>query len=261
MKTGPELITLDERNIDSEHICCALADKKCVPGVKLKKEWLKQRFAEGYKFIKLNVNGKVFIEYGPVESVWQPVDAAGYTIINCFWVSGSYKEQGYGTRLLDECIQDSRNKNGMVVISAGKKKPFLADKSFFIKKGFTVCDTAPPYFELLVKKNNDAAPAPCFQSSVKEMNCGYPNGLTVYYSDQCPFTDFYTEEIRKVAGEYGIPFQAVKVSSREDAQNLPAAFGIYNVFFNGKFITHEILSESRFVKLFQAELPTGNAAK
>ncbi|HEX3043130.1 MAG TPA: YoaP domain-containing protein [Bacillota bacterium] len=253
-------MTLDLKNIDAEHICCALADKKCAPGVKLKKEWLKQRFGEGYKFIKLNVSGKVFIEYGPAEYAWSPVEAPGYTLINCFWVSGSFKGQGYGNRLFDACLHDSRDKNGIIVITSPKKRPFLADKSFFTKKGFVVCDTAPPYFELLVKQNNNA-PLPKFRNSAKEMSGVDPTGLVVYYSDLCPFTDFYTEELRRVAAKYGIPIRTIKISSREDAWNLPSAFGIYCVFYQGKFLTHEILNESRFLKLFPGGLPVGHAVK
>lgn len=43
-------ITVDKSNIDSEHICCAFSDKKCVDSYRLKKQWLKQEFDNGYVF-------------------------------------------------------------------------------------------------------------------------------------------------------------------------------------------------------------------
>lgn len=49
-------ITLD--NIDNEHLCCAISDKKHQEGVKLKKEWLKERIKEGHEFRKLNAMRK-----------------------------------------------------------------------------------------------------------------------------------------------------------------------------------------------------------
>lgn len=58
-------ITLD--NIDQEHICCAISDKKHFEGVFNKKEWLKKRITEGHVFRKLNVQRKVFVEYAPLE--------------------------------------------------------------------------------------------------------------------------------------------------------------------------------------------------
>ena len=30
--------------------------------------------------------------------------------VNCFWVSGSCKEHGYANDLLDECIEDAKQK-------------------------------------------------------------------------------------------------------------------------------------------------------
>ncbi len=62
--------------------------------------------------------------------------AHGYTFIHCFWVSGRYKRQGLGTRLLDECIKDSGEKNGIVCVTSKKVMPFLTDKGFFLKKEF-----------------------------------------------------------------------------------------------------------------------------
>ena len=53
-----------------------------------------ERFAEGFVFKKLDVRGKVFIEYGPAEKAWCPIVADGYMHVDCFWVSGQFKGQG-----------------------------------------------------------------------------------------------------------------------------------------------------------------------
>ena len=47
-----DLITLTTENIDTEHICCALEDKKSIKGVNAKKEWIADRLKEGLKFRK-----------------------------------------------------------------------------------------------------------------------------------------------------------------------------------------------------------------
>ena len=93
-------ITLDKSNIDNEHICCAFSDKKCQEGYALKKEWLKREFDNGYVFRRLDARAKVFLEYVPAEKAWIPVDAPNYLMLNCFWVSGQYKEKGHGKALL-----------------------------------------------------------------------------------------------------------------------------------------------------------------
>ena len=53
-----EYINLDLENIEKEHICCAIGDKKHQMGVNTKKEWLKKRIQEGHVFRKLNAKGK-----------------------------------------------------------------------------------------------------------------------------------------------------------------------------------------------------------
>jgi hypothetical protein len=99
-------------------------------------EWMMGLF-----FLKSVERGKCFIEYIPAENAWIPVIAEGYMVINCLWVSGSFKGNGYSSDLLNQCIADSKLKGkiGLCILSSLKKKPFLADSKFLIHKGFSVC--------------------------------------------------------------------------------------------------------------------------
>ena len=243
-----KIITLTPENMAEEHICCAISDKKCKDGYEAKKQWLQSQFADGFVFKKLNVRGKVFIEYIPAEKAWAPVDAPGYMMINCFWVSGQYKGKGNGKRLLQECVSDSAGKNGIVAISSPKKQPFLSDPKFFKKQGFEVCDTAEPYFELLVLKLNKDAPDPKFMECARKGENDVKEGLTVYYTNGCPFTEYYVAELEVVAAEKGHPIKAVKIESREQARNHFVPYTNYSVFRDGKFLTQHILNEKYFDK-------------
>ena len=49
-----EYINLTLENIDDEHICCAIGDKKHQAGVDSKKEWIKSKLKDGHIFRKLN---------------------------------------------------------------------------------------------------------------------------------------------------------------------------------------------------------------
>ena len=55
-------VNLTIENIEKEHLCCAISDKKHQKGVVAKKNWLKERMEEGHIFRKLDEKGKVFIE-------------------------------------------------------------------------------------------------------------------------------------------------------------------------------------------------------
>lgn len=245
-----KIISLTENNIDNEHICCGFSDKKLAKGTRLKKELIKRRLPEGFKFKKFDVRGKVFIEYVPAEKAWSPVKAPGYTFIHCFWVSGRYKGQGLGTRLLDECLEDSRDKNGVVCVTTKKVMPFLTDKEFFLKQGFEVCDEAPPYFELLVKQFKEA-PLPKFRDSAKLGIVPNKKGLTFIYSDLCPFTDHWVDKMIEYAKDLNIPSQKTKITTLEQAQNAPSAFSIFTIFYNGEFLTHKISSQKEFIKILK----------
>lgn len=244
------IIKLSKDNIHREHICCAFSDKKSEEGYQAKKSWLFDRFDDGFVFRKLDVHGKVFIEYVPAEKAWNPIIAPGYNLINCFWVSGKYKNSGYGKRLLQLCELDTNGKNGVAVISSKKKMPFLSDSGFFSKMGYSLCDTAPPWFELWHKKLNENAPDPKFKDCAKTAECENTDGFTVYYSNACPFTEYYVNtELKRVCDERGLKLQIIKIESMEQAQNHFVPFTIFSLFRDGKFLTHQILSEKMFDKL------------
>ena len=50
-----QMIRLNEAKTAGEHICCAISDKKCAEGYRLKKDWLKVQFKDGYRFQKMDV--------------------------------------------------------------------------------------------------------------------------------------------------------------------------------------------------------------
>lgn len=236
-------------NIVDEHICCAISDKKSKEGYEAKKEWLKNQFKDGYVFKKLDVRGKVFIEYVPVEKGWVPIDAPDYMLINCFWVSGKYKGHGHGKALYQECVRDAKDMNGIVIVTGDKKQPFMSEKKFFEKQGFQLCDTAEPYFELWYKPFKKNAAVPKFKDCAKKGECDIKEGLSIYYTNACPFTEYYVNtELKKVAENKGVPLTIKKLKTREQAQNHFVPHTIYSVFYNGKFVTQHILNEKYFDK-------------
>ena len=244
-----ELIQITENNIDKEHICCAITEKKGECCVKSKKDWLKERFKEGLIFKKANVKGKVFIEYIAGEKAWYPINADGYMVIDCLWVSGQYKGKGISNLLINECIKDSKfiGKKGIAVLSSKKKLPFLSDGKYLKYKGFKVADTAQPYYELLYLPFEEGVEKPSFKNCAKESEI-LEDGLVVYYSNQCPYTEKYVQIIKEIANERSVGLTIHKYENLDSAKNAPSPFTTYSFFFNGKFVTNEILSKKKFTK-------------
>lgn len=242
-----EFIKVDQNNIEKEHICCAISDKKGETCVSSKKAWMKQGLEDGLVFLKLDVRGKVFIEYMPAEHAWYPIQADGYMHINCFWIAGQYKGQGYGNQLLDRCIEDAKSKGrrGLTVIASEKKRSFLPDAGYLKHRGFVAADTAKPYFVLYYLPFTEDAPAPRFKECAKEARTD-EMGMALYYTNQCPHTDKYVPLIEAAAKERGAAISVHKFNTAAEAQNAPAAFTTYGFFYDGEFVTNEILSEKKF---------------
>ncbi len=190
------------------------------------------QFEDGIVFKKGDVRGKCFIEYIPSEMAWAPIKADGYMFINCFWISGKFKGHGYSNLLLDECIKDSKakGKRGLVILASKKKMPYLSDLKFLRYKGFESVDTAEPYYELLYLPFDTNASKPCFKDSVKKPYIEEV-GFVLFYSHQCPFTAKYVPIIEGIAKDKDIPFKLIQFESREQAQNSPAPFTTYSLFY------------------------------
>lgn len=247
-----ELLKLTEKNVQDEHICCAISDKKCTDGYEKKKGWLKTEFKNGYTFKKLNVRGKVFIEYVPIESSWLPLEGKNFMVINCFWVSGQFKGQGYGKKLLEQCLSDAKEMDGIIAISSNKKRPFMTDPKFLKYQGFEIIDDAPPFFKLWGLKTNSNANFPQIKKTAKTGTCPHKSGIMAYYSNTCPFTDYYTNQrLREYAKEKNIPLKIKHIKSKEDGHNMPIPWVINSVFYKGELVTLEMKSERHLNKIIE----------
>ena len=242
-----EYINLTLENIENEHICCAISDKKHQTGVVSKKEWLKERIKEGHVFRKLNAQGKVFIEYAPLEKAWTPVSGNNYMYIYCLWVAGSFKGNGYGKELIEYAIEDAKKqgKSGICTISSKKKKPFLSEKKFLEKYGFKLVDSIQDY-ELMALSFNGQNPK--FNDNAKKLEIEDTN-ITIYYSSQCPFTENSIKEIEEYSKEDNVIVNIIKIDTLEKAKNMPCLFNNWAVFKDGKYVSNAILNKNLIKKL------------
>lgn len=230
-----KIIALDKSNIDNEHICCAISDKKCKDSYKLKKDWLRREFDNRYIFRRIDVRAKVFIEDGTAEKGWIPVEAPNYLLINCFWVSEQYKGQGYGKELLRLALEvaKSKGKDGLVSVVGASKFHFISDTKWLLKQGFETCETLPSGFSLLVKSINPNANNPKFKDSVKSGECADKNGLVIYYSNRCTFSEYHvTISLTETAEKRKLLLIVFKLDKLEKAQAAPTPATIFSLFYN-----------------------------
>ena len=245
-----EYINLDLKNIDEEHICCAIGDPKHKEGVDKKKEWIKNKLKDGHVFRKLNARGKIFIEYEPVETAWVPINGKNYEYIYCLWVAGSFKGKGIARELLEYAIKDAKQnkKSGICTLVSQKKKPFLGEKKFFEHFGFKVVDTIKDY-ELLALKFDDNE-APKFNESARKMKINSKD-FTIYYTNECPYVEYEIKELSEYAKDKDIILNFVKIDSLEKAKNAPCIINNWANFYKGEFISNTILNANALEKLLK----------
>ena len=244
-----EYIKVTKDNLDREHICCAISNNSDIQ-VSSKKTWLSDRFDEGLVFLKSAERGKCFIEYIPAEYAWVPIEADGYIYIDCLWVSGSLKGHGYSNDLLAACISDAeeQGKIGLCILSSTRKKPFLADPKYLGHKGFIPCDESDNGIQLWYLPLDASASPPRFKECAKHPHTD-ESGYVLYYTYQCPFNAKYVTIVEETARNAGVSFKAIRLDSKEAAQNAPTPITNYALFHDGKYITNEQMNDRKFLKL------------
>ena len=243
-----EYINLTLENIDDEHICCAIGDKKHQAGVNSKKEWIKNKLKDGHVFRKLDARGKTFIEYEPIETAWVPISGKNYEYIYCLWVAGSFKGKGIAKELLEYAIKDSKKKgmSGICTLTSKKKKPFVGEKGFFLHYGFKVVDEIGDY-ELLVLPF-DKSKAPKFNDNARNMKIDNED-FTIYYSNECPYVEYEIQELSEYAKDKKIKINFIKIDTLEKAKNAPCVFNNWANFYKEEFVSNTILNANSFEKL------------
>lgn len=244
-----EYIRVTKENIDKEHICCAISSNKDVQVIS-KKDWLRDRFDDGLVFLKSVERGKCFIEYIPAENAWNPIDAKDYMYIDCLWVAGSFKGHGYSSELLEYCINDSKEKGkkGLCILCASKKKPFLSDPKFLKHKGFMPCDEADNGVELWYLPFDDINEKPRFKECAKHVSIN-EKGYVLYYTSQCPFNAKYVPMLEDIAKEHNVPFKAIHITTKKQAQSVPTPVTTYALFHDGEYLTNEQMNVNKFLRL------------
>ncbi len=149
-------------------------------------------------------------------------------------------------------MKDAKKMDGVVAISSDKKRPFMSDPKFLKYQGFEIIDEASPFFKLWGLKINPEAAYPMIMESAKLGSCPDKKGITAYYSNACPFTEFYTNQmLRDYAKKNNIPLTIHQIKSREDGHKMPIPWVINSVFYKGELVTLEMKIDKHMDKLIR----------
>jgi ribosomal protein S18 acetylase RimI-like enzyme len=248
-----EIINVNPENVAQYPCPCFMNPKN--EGYQIKLEWLKERFSQGLKIKLLFVEGEKkpigFIEYIPGEHAWRAVDARNYMFIHCIWVSpNKYKNKGYGSLLIEECIKDAKKEECYGVAVVTSEGSFMAGKNLFLKNGFESVATAEPSFELMVKYLKKGPP-PTFRGWEKQLSTY--KGLHMLYANQCPWVARSIRELSEIAQERDLELKVTELKTAEEIQQAPSVDGTFNLVYNGKLLADHYISNRRFQNIIEKQ--------
>jgi ribosomal protein S18 acetylase RimI-like enzyme len=239
MSDQAEYVTVDGSNA-AEHGFFCYKSKPKTEGYRNKTEWLARRFEEGLKLQLVYEDGRSvgFIEYIPAEYAWRAVEAPGYSVIHCVWVVGRAKNQGYASRLLQNCIDDVRRQGKRGVVMVASNRVWLAGPHLFRKHGFQRVDEAQP-FELLVHRFDEHAPLPAFPTNWQQRCEAFGPGLTVIHASQCPYIPDAVQTVLDVSAERGIAVRTVKMEGAQQLRDTaPSPYGVFGIVRDGALLSY-----------------------
>ncbi len=249
-----EIVTINAGNLE-EHpgVICFINKKN--PYYRIKKDWIHRCFSEQLK-IKLLYTGipkklAGFIEYIPGEYAWRAVSARGYLFIHCIWIyPNKNKNQGLGSKLIEECIKDAKDGNYKGVALVTSKGAFMAESRLFLKNGFKNIPIEEKGNELLALSFNgsELPKVNDWQSKLETYK-----GLHIVYTKQCPWVARFVEEIKVTSLASKLDLQITELETAEEAQNAPSLYASFNLIYNGKLLADRYISMTRFNNILKKE--------
>jgi ribosomal protein S18 acetylase RimI-like enzyme len=242
----------------AEYGVCGYKDVARHKELRAKLEWFTEYYPKGLriKVIHSPIGGyQGMIEYIPGEYAHRPVFARGFMFIHCIFVGfrKEFKGRGFASVLIEECVKDAKAQkmNGVSVVT--RKGSFMAGSEIFKKNGFEFIEQAIPDFELLLKKINNNNLYPSFNKETLSESKKYDQGLTIFRSPQCPYTEKNVVAIMETAQKkYNIKTQLIDLKDHMAAQSTPNPFGSFAVIYNGKIISHHPISNTRFENIMNS---------
>ena len=260
MVRTPRLIDVDRASFDTLP-CCGIKSPTH-PGRREKHCWLQANARFGLRAkILLAPDGQPsgYIEYLPGEFAWRGVEAGGFMFIHCLWIFVKrHQRKGWGSAMVEACLDDARTagmRGAAVMVRDG---PWLAGGRLFLANGFEPVDTAPPDYQLLVRKFDRGAANPVFKKGWDRKLGQYGPGLTIIRSSQCPHIAKFAADIAETAeSEYGITPTVIHLESHTDAQSAPTPYAVFALISNGRLLADHQISRTRFRNIMRQCLASG----
>lgn len=154
---------------------------------------------------------------------------------------------------MESVIKDAKEKgkSGIVMLGSDKQKAWLSDQNFASLFGFKKTETTLYGYSLFTLSFDGTLPH--FTQKAKEGR-NNEEGLSIYYSPQCPYSLPRIEKLEAYVKKNNIPYSFHFIDTLEKAKNVPSAFNNWSVFYNGVFQTVNQIDERYVEKITKSSL-------
>jgi hypothetical protein len=171
-------------------------------------------------------------------------------VIHCLWVVGKSKGKGFGTLLLDEVERTARDRGFKGVAALTSGHTWLMGPDLLAGHGYECVEKAEPSFDLMVKRFADDAGMPRLSGRWAEKAKAIPEGLGVFRTGQCPYTDDAVKAVEARAKAKGLKFSEITLTTAQDVrERSPTPYGTYALVKDGELLTYTYLLPRDFEKL------------
>ena len=107
--------------------------------------------------------------------------------------------------------------------------------------------------QLMVKQFRDG-PLPSLNNWQGELAKYKYKGLTIVYSNQCPWVARFIEEVKPILDEEKIKPKIIELKNASQAQRAPSLYGVFNLIYNGRLLADRYISTTRFLNIIRKEI-------
>ena len=242
-------------NVDDVGFFCKKSKRKSA-GWLAKRGWFDVASQAGMQtWMALDGKRQVgFIEFAPASAAWRVIDAPGHLVIHCMWVVGSAKGQGTGSRLLSICLNEAKRSGLGVAALVTTKKGWLMGSGLLETHDFCHLGDAPPCLELWAI-TPEGVPKPTVPNDWEARAKRFGDGMTLVFTNQCPYVDTLREGYQAAANEAGVSYREVHLEDPQEVRaRAPAPYGVFSIVLDGELLAWRWEAKAKLKKMIEAKV-------
>jgi hypothetical protein len=202
------------------------------PAMEARKDWLRAMMPKGLQVTAVigpKGEKKGLIEHVPIQLASEPVSGTKSLFINCIWVVEAFWRTGVAKPLMEHCINRAEDFGGLTVLAYDGDKWFgfmpYMPSSFFGKFGFVAIDRDESRVLLHLDLGGDEKPS-LIPPKTRVLDKGDQPVVEVLFNNQCPWSGWMVEKVRRSMKEYGATVRAVNTDDRDVLEEYGLSRGV-----------------------------------